>query len=257
MSRICGVLLGEGGCAWDRAQSPESLLPYLVEETHEVVEAVLQGDASRITDEAGDALYLWVFFLELLERRRAGSIVEAARGVEEKLVRRHPHVFASEAAPDADVPLTGHGVWERRKRAEHPPDAGALRKLPATLPALYAARRLQEKAAAFGFDWPGPLDVLEKVREEAAEVEEAVRAESGAERIGEEIGDLLFSVVNLSRQLGQDPEIALRHASEKFRLRFNAMARSLEEAGHRLGDAPLDLLEEHWQAAKRDPDRYA
>lgn len=170
-------------------------------------------------------------------------------GIEAKLIRRHPHVF--NRPNEAETPAQdGHVLWEQRKRLEPGRGAEILKRLPASLPALARARRLQEKAAAFGFDWGSPEEVVPKIREETGELEDAMRRAPGSPEAVEELGDLLFALVNLARHLGQDPEAVLSMATEKFRTRFNAMARSVETAGHRMGDAPLDLLEAHWQAVK-------
>jgi ATP diphosphatase len=251
LAEICRVLREPGGCAWDRAQSPTSLAPYLVEEVHEVVEALTLGQREELADEIGDAIYLWVFFLQVVEETGLASVDDAARAIEAKLIRRHPHVFASAEPPSTEQ--DGHSLWEQRKRLEPGRGDEVLKQLPASLPALARARRLQEKAAAFGFDWGSPEEVVPKIREEVGELEEAMRIAPGSREVTEELGDLLFALVNLARHLGQDPEAVLSVATEKFRSRFNAMALSVERAGHRMGDAPLELLEAHWQAIKRAP----
>lgn len=249
LTRICRRLREPDGCSWDRAQTPASLAPYLVEEIHEVVEALSLDRRMELTDEIGDALYLWVFFLQLVEETGLASVEDATLAIEQKLIRRHPHVFGGEGA--SATGQDGHGLWEQRKRMEPGREGELLKRLPAGLPALARSRRLQEKAAAFGFDWSRAEDVLPKIREEVDEVAEAIGSGSDAARITEELGDLLFAVVNLARHLGQDPEAALAVATEKFRARFNAMSESVERAGHRMGEAPLDVLEDHWQTVKR------
>jgi nucleoside triphosphate diphosphatase len=249
LTKICRRLREPDGCAWDRAQSAASLAPYLVEEIHEVVEALGLDRRPELTDEIGDALYLWVFFLLVVEESGLASVEEAAQAIERKLIRRHPHVFGDAGAPA--TPQEGHGLWEQRKRLEPGREGELLKRLPAGLPALARARRLQEKAAAFGFDWSCAQEVVPKIREEVDEVAEAIELSCDSPKVAEELGDLLFAVVNLARHLGQDPEAALAVATEKFRTRFNAMSDSVERAGHRMGEAPLDLLEDHWQTVKR------
>ena len=165
------------------------------------------------------------------------------------MIRRHPHVFGEGEAPA--TAQDGHARWEQNKRLEPGRGEELLKRLPAGQPALARARRIQEKAAAFGFDWGSAEEVLPKVREEVDELGEALRTSSTSPEVVEELGDLLFALVNLARHLGQDPEAVLTIAIEKFRTRFNAMAASVERAGHRMGDAPLDVLEAHWQEAKR------
>jgi ATP diphosphatase len=249
LAEVCRLLRKPDGCAWDRAQSPASLAPYLVEEVHEVVEALRLGGREELTDEIGDALYLWVFFLQVVEDSGLATVDEAARAIEAKLIRRHPHVFGAVDRPATEQ--DGHALWEQRKRLEPGRGNEILKRLPAGLPALARARRLQEKAAAFGFDWGSPEEVVPKIREEVDEMAEAMRIAPGSREVVEELGDLLFALVNLARHLDQDPEAVLSVATEKFRSRFNAMAEAVEATGHRMGDAPLDLLEAHWQAVKK------
>ncbi len=249
IARICAYLRGEQGCSWDRAQTPESLLPYLLEEVHEVAEALAARGPEELTEEVGDAIYLWVFFMQVLEDSGRIRLDEAARSIEEKLKRRHPHLFGSgNGATDEASPRS---AWEKRKRLEAPAGAEILRPLPPGLPALLRARRLQEKAAAFGFDWRAAKDVFPKVREEVEELALAIESGSSAGAVREELGDLLFAVVNLARHLGEDPEAALSAATEKFRGRFNRMADAVEERGRRMGEVPLDELEIAWQEEKR------
>jgi MazG family protein len=250
LDALSRTLRGPEGCHWDRSRTLRSIAPYLVEEIHELYEAIAQADRDRIADEAGDSLFLLLFTLQVAEQEGWFRTGEVARRAEEKLVRRHPHVFAdAPAASDADASLA---QWEQIKRHEREGGSELLQALPASLPALLRAARLQEKASAFGFDWKTASEVLPKLREELGEIEEVLSTSSDPERLREELGDLLFAVVNLARHLGQDPEAALHAATEKFRGRFNVMARSVERAGHRMGETPLDLMEEHWQAAKTE-----
>lgn len=249
ISQLCIHLRSAEGCAWDRAQTPDTLLPYLLEEVHEVAEALAVGSAAELTEEIGDALYLWIFFMQVLESAGRVRLDEAADSVVAKLIRRHPHIFDPEALQGAAPPP--RAAWEQRKRLEAPEGSEFLRPLPAGLPALLRARRIQEKAAAFGFDWTDAREVLPKVREEVDELDLAIRKGLDLEAVREELGDLLFAVVNLSRHLGQDPEAALLTATEKFRGRFNRMAQAIEASGRRMGDVPLDDLEAAWQEEKR------
>lgn len=242
-------LRGPGGCAWDRAQTPETIAPYLLEEVHEVLEALESIDHAHLEEEAGDALFLWHFFLRACEETGKLRIDTSVHAIEQKLVRRHPHVFGSGPDPGGE-PTSRH--WERIKRAERGAESDPLTPLPTGLPALSRAHRLQEKAAGFGFDWQSARDVVPKIREETEELVDAMEGDATPDHRREELGDLLFAVVNLARHIGCDPEAALAAATEKFRRRFNAMARSMEEAGHRLGDAPLSVMEAHWQRIKRD-----
>jgi nucleoside triphosphate diphosphatase len=249
IERVVRKLRGKEGCEWDRAQTPESLAPYLIEEMHETCEALASGSREALVEEIGDAFYLWVFFLEVVQGAGRASVDDAARGIEAKLIRRHPRVFSdSPVASAADA--TPNRAWEMGKRAEADADRDALLPLPASMPVLLRARRLQEKAAAFGFDWPSTDGVIQKIREEVDELEVEIKRSPESSNAREELGDLLFAVVNIARHLGEDPQASLLHATEKFRKRFNAMVRSVEAAGHRMGDAPLDLMEQHWQSIK-------
>lgn len=250
---LCSILRGNDGCDWDRAQTSRTLAPFLLEEIHELLDAHREGSRDRLVEEAGDVVYLLTFFLQLVEKERRASIAEIARAAEEKLLRRHPHVFGQAGAEAAASP---RGAWERTKREEAGADAELLRRLPASLPALARAWRLQERAAAFSFDWAEAGQVLAKIREEVDELSGALEDGAGGEAVREELGDLLFAVVNLSRHLGQEPEAALASATEKFRDRFNRMAASVESEGGRMGEAALDVLEEHWRRVKeREPAR--
>lgn len=249
ISRLCAYLRSADGCAWDRSQTAESLLPYLLEEVHEVAEALAAGGRTELTEEIGDALYLWVFFLQVLEASGRVDLNEAAGGIEAKLERRHPHLFAGSG--DGATEPASRGFWEQKKRQEAPAGSELLKPLPSGLPALLRARRLQEKAAAFGFDWQSAREVLPKVREEVDELRLAVEGGLDANAVREELGDLLFAVVNLARHLGEDPEAALSAATEKFRGRFNRMAKTVESAGRRMGEVSLEDLETAWQAEKR------
>lgn len=208
------------------------------------------GGRRELVEEIGDALYLWIFFMQAAEDSGLVTLEEAVQGIEAKLIRRHPHVFGGEAVPDG---AGARGLWEQEKRLESARDQEILGALPAGLPALLRARRIQEKAAAFGFDWAYASEVVSKVREELDELVAEMESNATGPTVQEEVGDLLFALVNLARHLGQDPEATLHAATEKFRARFNAMARSVEAAGHRMGEAPLDLLEIHWQAIKGNP----
>jgi MazG family protein len=249
LETLVRLLRAPEGCPWDRAQTLRSLAPYLIEETHELYEAITLGDRQRVAEEAGDTLFLLIFLLHVAEQEGWLMGSEMAERAEAKIVRRHPHVFGEGQAADGATPL---GRWEQIKRLERPPDHDLIGPLPAGLPALARASRVQEKAAAFGFDWKEPQEVVPKLREEIEEVDEALISGSDPGRVQEEIGDLLFAVVNLARHLGQDPEATLHGATEKFRTRINAMARSVERAGHRMGETPLEVMESHWRAGKGD-----
>ncbi len=248
-------LLSDRGCAWDRAQTLDSLRPYLLEEAYEVLEAM--DDPVEHREELGDLLFQIVFQSALREREGAFDLDDVIRGIRDKLVRRHPHVFAADPEGAPLSPAEVERQWEAIKREEKTSREGAepFAGVPRGLPALARSRRLQEKASALGFDWPDVEGAIDKLREEIAELDQA-RREGSREALREELGDLLFVVVRVGQKLGLDPEDALRRANEKFEARFAHVLRRCRE--HRVdpAQAGLDRLEGWWQEAKRlDADR--
>ena len=240
-------LRAPGGCPWDAEQTHESLLPNLIEETYETVDAIKRADWEHLKEELGDLLLQVVFHSELAEEAGRYNLDDVARGISEKLVRRHPHVYGESVASDTDAVLT---QWDAIKRQEKGDEAEPyLHNTGKGLPAMLRASKLQKKAAKVGFDWPDDAGVVDKIREELAEVE--AELESGdQERLGEELGDLLFSVVNLARRHKLDPEILLEATNTKFERRFAQMDEALQKRGKDLKSATLDEMEAHWQAAK-------
>lgn len=226
-------------CSWDRVQTRETLRPYLVEEVLELDHAIGEGDAAAIRDETGDLLLHLAWQLVLAEELGEFTADELAAMVERKMRRRHPHLF--ELGPAEP--------WEQVKRRERP--GGALDDLPPALPALLAAYRLQERAASVGFDWPDTEGPLEKVREEADEVATEIAAGRTAS-LPDEIGDLLFAVVNLARKAGVEPAAALERANRKFVTRFRQVERLAGERGLAMESAGLAALDELWDEVKRD-----
>lgn len=240
-------LSGPDGCPWDREQTSRTLSPYLVEEAHEVGEAIAQGGGPASREELGDLLFLVVFLAVVFEREDGTKPMDLIRGIIAKMIARHPHVFGERR--DLDSP----GVlrqWEEGKRRESGRES-LLGASPARLPALLQAYRAQEKAASVGFDWENVEGVLAKLREEIAETEEAIR--SGDEsRVSEEIGDLLFATVNLARFVKRDPEAHLAAAIEKFRRRFDRVVDLLRAQGSSPEKAGLPELDRLWEAVKRE-----
>ena len=227
-------------CPWDHAQTPETLRPYLVEEALELDQAIGAGDPANIRAELGDLLLNVAFQIVIAEERGAFMAEDVTRGLEEKMWRRHPHLFGLGQKPKS---------WEAGKREEGSGKGGTLAGLPPTLPRLLMAFRLQERAAGVGFDWPDAKGPAEKVREELAEVER--EAGSGKrEELESEIGDLLFAVVNLSRKLGVDPRAALEKANAKFQSRFEEVEKLAAERGIDLAQAGLDVLDRLWDEVK-------
>jgi len=243
------TLRGPEGCAWDRKQSIDSIRAYLLEEAHELAAAIDSGRWSEIAGELGDLLFQVAFVASLAEEAGAFVVEDAIAANHGKMVERHPHVFGDEDLQDE---TQVRQAWERNKAAAgHRLLDGVTR----TLPALVAAYRMSQKVSGVGFDWPDVTGVLEKIDEELAEVRESLeisRTDTTARaRVGEEIGDLLFTVATFARYLEIDPEAALAATNEKFRRRFGDVESSVAESGRALGDIPLDELEAYWQEAKR------
>lgn len=231
-------------CEWDAAQTPQTLRPYLVEEVLELDQAIKGGDPEALRDELGDLLLHLAFQIVIGEERSQFDAETVTRTIEQKMWRRHPHLFAGAPRPD-------HETWELTKRRE--PRGGkrtTMSGLPPTLPPLLMAYRLQERAAGVGFDWKDARGPLEKVREELGELERET-SNGKREAIEDEIGDLLFATVNLARKLGIEPNQALEQANDKFRRRFEALEALAAERGVEVGRASLEELDKLWEEVKR------
>jgi MazG family protein len=242
---VCRRLRGPDGCPWDREQTLESMTPYLTEEAVESAEAIASGDHRHIAEELGDLAFLAIFCLELLAEKSPIGLAEGLEQAAEKLIRRHPHVYGSADVRDGGA---AYRQWQEIKKDEQG-GKSLLGEQPKGLPALIAAYRVQEKAAAVGFDWPAAAGALEKVREETAEVEKAMSPDTDPS-LAREIGDLLFSVVNLARHLRVDPERELRVATHRFRDRFHHIERRLAAAGRKPSEASLAEMDALWEEAK-------
>jgi ATP diphosphatase len=246
------LLRGPGGCPWDHAQTLDTLKPFVLEEAHEVIDAIDRRDAADLRGEIGDLIFEGVFLAQVSADDGAFTITDALRDVHEKLVRRHPHVFGD--AHGIRTPEHVKGQWEQVKAAERTAAGKAARGvfdgIPKTLPALLAAYEIGQRAAATGFDWQVATDVIDKIEEEVQELRDTLRDDNRA-RTEEELGDLLFAVANLARALKIEPESALRAANRKFTTRFAAMQQRLESHGLSLGQATLEQMEHEWQAVKR------
>ncbi len=272
VSRLCGLmqrLLAPGGCPWDREQTLETLIPYLVEETYEVVDALAAGSVDDHREELGDLLLQIVFQSELRFAEGAFGIDDVARGIVTKLVRRHPHVFKPEeiaalsasATTPAPAPAPGlvdardaGGVvanWAKIKAAEKAEKGkrGALDGIPKSAPALLRASRAGEKAGAVGFDWPDAKGPRAKIEEELAELDAAVAAGDRVE-MEKELGDVLLAVTNLARKLGLDAESALRGSTDRFADRFAHIEDALRTQGRSIADASAEEQDRLWDAAK-------
>lgn len=245
-------LLSPDGCPWDREQSLSSLRPYLLEETYEVLEAMEHGSAADHCEELGDLLLQIVFQSALRQAEGVFGIDEVIAGIADKLIRRHPHVFGSTSA---ETPAEVHAQWnaikaeEKRQARPDRPDS-VLAGVPLALPALARAQKLGERAARVGFDAGDAGPYWHKLREEVAELEEAAAARDGAS-MEAELGDVLFTVVNLARKLGCDAESALRGANQRFATRFGYVEDRLRERGSSAEAATLEEMDALWQEAKR------
>ena len=239
-------LRAEGGCPWDREQTRASLRPYVIEEAYEVVQAIDEGSRDHLVEELGDLLFQVVFHSQLGAEAGEFTMDDVVERVCDKMTRRHPHVFGGSVVADSREALA---QWERIKREEVGSTGAALDGIPASLPALLRAQRLQTRAARVGFDWPGWRDAWSKVEEEVGEVQEALTG-GADDRIADELGDLLFSIVNVARLRGMDAEDCLRRASEKFTRRFGKVETEMKAGGRTVTETSAADLDRAWEAVK-------
>jgi len=248
-AKLCDIvakLRAPDGCPWDREQTNESLLPALIEEVYETAEAAHAQDDPHFREELGDLLLLIVMHAQIARENGRFTIDDVIGQVSDKLIRRHPHVFGTSEARDAGAVLK---QWEAIKRDEKDGDLHYLATLPKALPALVRAQKAQSKAARVNFDWRALRDVIAKVEEEFRETKEAIQSER-QEMIEDEIGDLLFAVVNLARKCKIDAESALQSATDKFVARFNRLEDELKALGRKLGEAELAEMDAIWDEIK-------
>lgn len=239
----------QGGCPWDLAQDFKTIVPYTIEEAYEVADAIDQNDMGELKDELGDLLFQVVYHAQMAAEAGAFTFDDVVAGITEKMISRHPHVFGSGKAENAeDVNV----IWEARKDKERKRQQAEsiLDDVPRALPALKRAQKLQNRAARVGFEWPEAVNVLDKLEEETAEMREAI-AGGRQEEIVDELGDLFFVLTNLGRMLGADCEESLRQANEKFTRRFKGIEKGLKIKNIALGDASLEQMEALWQEEKR------
>ena len=249
------------GCPWDIEQNFATIAPYTIEEAYEVADAVARGDMAALEEELGDLLLQVVFHARMAEEDGHFDFEAVATTISDKMVRRHPHVFGPHVLGDeaVDSAAAQTRAWEEHKAGERAAKAAkagrrasVLDGVAAGLPGLTRAAKLQRRAARVGFDWPEALQVLDKIEEEIAELKQEMSDGGTPDRIQDEIGDLLFAVVNLARHLDADPEAALRHGNAKFERRFHAIEARFAAAGRELSEASLEEMEAAWQAVKRD-----
>lgn len=261
LKRLCDImttLRADGGCGWDRKQTLSSLKRYLIEETYETIDAIddVEREASpqninEHKEELGDLLFQIVFQSEIQRERGAFSMNDVCQAISEKLIRRHPHIFADESKDSSDE----NPHWERIKELEREQKGvermSVLDGIPKSMPALLRAMHLSQKAASVGFDWPDYVGARAKLSEELTELDDAILSRDRSE-LEHELGDVMFSCVNLARHLQLDPESTLKKASVRFETRFRCMEKSLHTAGATLSQMDAETMEEHWQVAKQE-----
>ncbi len=243
----------QNGCPWDREQTSQTLKRYVIEEAYEVVEAIDSGDPVKLREELGDLLLQVVFLAQLSQECGEFDVRDVARGIVEKLIRRHPHVFGNVSVTGTEQVLAN---WEQIKRTEagYEDRHSILDGIPAGLPALMRALEVSKRVVKVGFEWPSVAEVLNKVEEEIAELRVEIAA-GDTPRVADELGDLLFTLVNVARHLQVDPEDALRRMTLRFAARFRHIEAYAATQGRRLADLPLAEMEEVWQATKRESEQ--
>jgi tetrapyrrole methylase family protein/MazG family protein len=247
---IMARLRAEGGCPWDREQTFDSIKPFTLEETYEVLDAIDHRDWGELTQELGDFILQAVFYAQMASEQQLFRIEDVLDAINQKLVRRHPHVFGEERAGSAEEVLS---IWGRVKdteaKTERKRTTGLLGGVPRALPALVEAQQLAGRAAGAGFDWENAEQVLDKLHEELAEFAEA-RRNGAQDELEDELGDMLFVLVNLARFVKVDPEQALRRTNAKFRTRWSHIEQRLSEQGRKPDNATIHEMEALWQEAK-------
>ena len=244
---ILKKLRAPDGCEWDREQTHTSLIPYLTEETYEVIEAIENNDSNALKEELGDLLLHILFQAELASEKQEFDIFDSIDSINNKLISRHPHVFNKDSN---DQSWNQKGSWEKSKKKEKNRDS-VLEGVPKSLPGLLRSRRIQEKASSVGFDWKESKPIISKVEEEFNEVKDAISKKDSKE-IEMEIGDLLFAVVNLSRFYNIDPESALKKSTDKFIQRFNQVEKKISKSGKKIENSDLETMDKFWNKVKLD-----
>ena len=250
-AKLCDIvakLRAPDGCPWDREQTNESLLPAVIEEAYEVGEAARAHHDMHFREELGDLLLLIVMHAQIARETDRFDIDDVAREVSDKLIRRHPHVFGTSNARDSGAVIK---QWEAIKREENKSDSHFLASLPKALPALTRAQKAKSNAARVNFDWTELHDVIAKLEEELREIKEAIESQQ-QDSVAEELGDLLFAVVNVARKCNIDAESALQSATNKFVMRFNLLEDELKKRGMKLGDLELPEMDAIWEKIKND-----
>ena len=240
------------GCAWDKKQTFETIAPYTIEEAYEVADAIKNNDQQSLKEELGDLLFQIVFYAQISKEKGGYDFNDIVEGISEKMVKRHPHVFGKKVFVSIE---DQNLAWEEQKaleRSKNTKEKGILAGVAHALPALLRAQKLQKRAARVGFDWPNNGPVIEKIREELEEVTDALKLKNNKKKIAEEIGDLLFTCVNLARHANIEAEQALMAGNEKFQRRFQSIENSLKNSGKTVEECSLDELEGLWNKAKSE-----
>ena len=244
---ILKKLRSPDGCEWDKEQTHESLIPYLIEETYEVIEAIEKKDSQALKEELGDLILHALFQAELSSEKNEFDIFDSLDSIINKLINRHPHVFDKNSK---DNSWNQKGSWEKSKKKEKNRDS-VLEGIPKSLPGLLRSRRIQERAASVGFDWKEVRPIIDKVEEELEEVKDAIN-QKDKNQISMELGDLMFAVVNLSRFYNIDPEGALKKSTNKFISRFNKIEKRISESGDSIENSDLETMDKIWDEIKLD-----
>ena len=239
---IIKKLRAPNGCDWDREQTHNSLIPYLIEETYEVIDAIEKNDFNSLKEELGDLLLHVIFQVQLAEESNKFVLDDVVESINKKLINRHPHIFI-----DKSIKSWDSGNWEKAKQKDKKRES-VLDGVPNALPGLFKSRRIQEKASSVGFDWDDIDQVIKKVDEEIIELKESIKKKKG---ISDELGDVLFSIVNLSRHLNLNPEESLNKSTEKFIKRFKRIEKDLENENKTISELSLDTLDKLWEKNKK------
>jgi MazG family protein len=255
---IMRTLRSKDGCPWDLEQTLETLRPFIIEEAYEVIDAIDQGDKTQLMEEIGDLVFECVFLAQLCTENNDFSIEDSLQTVNDKLVRRHPHIFGPNKTGNKQHGLNHKSSGEvieqwnlikAQERKDAGQDPGVLSGIPKSLPGLLRSFKIGQRAASTGFDWPKTTDVIEKINEEVSEIRHAlVRNET--KNVEEEIGDLILAIANLSRKLGVEPETALQRANNKFEHRFDLLTKRIQESGRSLSETTQEELDKEWDKIK-------
>ncbi|WP_169569144.1 nucleoside triphosphate pyrophosphohydrolase [Sneathiella limimaris] len=244
----------DGGCPWDLEQTYETIAPHTIEEAYEVADAIAEKDMEELKSELGDLMFQTVFYAQMAKEEGHFEFKDVIEGINEKMIRRHPHVFGDKSIETAEAQTI---AWEETKAIERaekskgkPVPQSALDGIAKTLPSLTRALKLQNRAARVGFDWPDIYPVFDKIQEELGEFREEVDLQSSKDRLEDEFGDILFAVVNLGRHMGLDPETALARTNRKFTTRFMQVEKTLQETGKSIENSSLEEMDEIWTQVK-------